>query len=229
MSALSIVGAIVFGYLLGPLFLLIHKKTIGRNMRYGIVELNDPKPDKFKETFKSFFPALMALNLAFIIAQSTTIQTAIMDPQYYGLPGDEMRLIFFFLSFTSIIGIGLFSGAWMLDNCGLIYSNEALVAKKKKIKEARSVGGWYIYFLKGYAGISVLISLYSFLMDYINAGIQISGFFFVGALPFVIVIIMLPSIIILDITSDHRKNYMQKFLRKLDITEGLAVKVEKTN
>ena len=198
-------------------------------MSYGIAEVKDPNPGKFKGTFKSFFPALMAFNLAFIIAKSATIQTIFLIPDVYGMPGDEMRLISLFMIITSIIGMGLFSSAWMLDECGLIYTNEKQLEKKKKIKEARSVGGYYVYFLKGYAGISVIISLYTFLMEYAEAGIQISGFIFVAILPLEMVVLMIPSMIVLDIMSDSRKQYMQKFLKKLEITEELTVKVERIN
>lgn len=225
----SIGGALAFGYLLGPLFLFLHKKTIGRNMQYGVSEVIDPNPDKFKGAFKSFWPALMALNLAFLLAQTASIQTLVMNPEVIGSPGDVNRLIFFFLSFTGLIGIGGFSGAWSLDDCGLVYSNEELSKKKKKIREARSVGGWYVYFLKGYAGISVIIALYTFLGEYIASGIQLSGFIFFALYPLVVMILMIPAIILLEITAEHRKNYMMKYIRKFGISDELSVKVEKNN
>ena len=69
------VGALIgilLGFLLTPLFLIVHKKIIGRNLIYGIQER--PEPEKFKGTFKAFFPALMALNFALIYVFNPTVQ-----------------------------------------------------------------------------------------------------------------------------------------------------------
>ena len=61
----AIIGGILAGYAFTPLFFFVHKKIIGRKMVFGIEER--PDPEKFKQTFRGFFPALMALNFALII------------------------------------------------------------------------------------------------------------------------------------------------------------------
>jgi len=50
------------GYVLGPLFLYIHKKIIGRKSIYGIQQR--AKINVFKGTFKAFFPTLLSFSLS---------------------------------------------------------------------------------------------------------------------------------------------------------------------
>lgn len=52
----------------------------------------------------------------------------------------------------------MFAGAWTLYEAGIGYSNKEKVKDKGVFIETRSVGGWYLQFLKGYAGIGVLLT-----------------------------------------------------------------------
>ena len=143
----SIIGSYFFGYLLTPLYLLIHKKIIGPKMTYGLVEVKDPNPDKFKGIFKAFFPALLALNLAIIFSQSKDIQVFILNPKNV-LEGasltNMLMSIIILLPLMSGIGIAIFSPVWFLLDSGIIYSNEKRILVKKRPLEVKSVGGWYM-------------------------------------------------------------------------------------
>ena len=89
LTALSaIIFGYFFGYILGPLFIFIHKKIIGRKMVYGIEER--PLTNKFKGYFiKALWPALFSINIALILANYplvtdliTSVPTpALLEPQ----------------------------------------------------------------------------------------------------------------------------------------------------
>ena len=67
----AILGALLFGYLLGPFFLFMHKNTIGRNMTYGIQD--NPEPEKLRWMTKCIFPSLMAINFSLMFVLSVNI------------------------------------------------------------------------------------------------------------------------------------------------------------
>jgi len=63
------------------------------------------------------------------------------------------------LPLTLIISYTLFSALWSLSDAGIVFSNRKVVEKKGKEKPiiGQSVGGWFNYILKGYAGLGALV------------------------------------------------------------------------
>jgi len=224
----SIIGALALGYALGPLFLFVHKNTIGRKMEYAITKVDDPTPDKFKGALKSLFPALMALNFAIMIGTNDSVKEIFMNPTAYNDPVYLLILVELFLSFMGFIAIGLFSPVWMLLDSGIVYSNEKQLKKKQIPMEARSVGGWFLYLMKGYAGISVIFTFYELISDLIASGqSEIIGILFFGAFPFLIMLLMLPAMIVLDIAQEHRTKYILKYANKFGITDQVVISFQK--
>ena len=81
--------------------------------------------------------------------------------------------------------------------------------------EVRSVGRWYISFLKGYAGIGVIFSFYTFaLKNYTHLGM---GIILLLVFPFLITCYALPNMLILDITRKHRREFILKRANNLGI------------
>ena len=227
------VGAIIgifFSYLLAPLFLYIHKLVIGPKMTYGIQEVRDPNPDKFKGIFKGFFPALMALNFAIIFSITTVVKNLIFSSDNTAdmdSPVGAVLGVVILLALTSGIAMALFSPVWLLIDSGIVYSNQKKLEKKKLPIEVRSVGGWYLFILKGYAGISVIFAFYSIVSEYMTVESEnFGGIIFFVLLPIIISLFMLPSIIIFDKTSEHRKKYILKFATKYGIINNVQVKFE---
>jgi hypothetical protein len=223
----AIIG-IFFGYLLAPLFLYTHKLVIGQEMIYGIQELRDPSPDKFKGVFKGFFPALMALNFAIIFSSYTAVKNLIFSSNVE--QDDPVTIILgvmILLALTSGIALALFSPVWFLLDSGIIYSNQKKLEKQKIPIEIRSVGGWYLYLLKGYAGISVIFYFYSIVSAYysVESG-NFAGIIIFTALPFILALFMIPSVILFDMASEHRKKYILKFATKYGIINNVQVKFE---
>lgn len=222
----AIIG-IFFGYILAPLFLYIHKQIIGRSMTYGIQEIQDPNPNKFKGILKGFFPALMAINFALIFFEDPFIHSLIIGDMN---PSDAVTIILgmvILLSVTSGIAIALFSPVWFLQDSGIIYSNKEKLEKKRLPLEVRSVGGWYLYLLKGYAGISVLLSFYIIFSNYATQELEnIPGLIFFLVFPITLTLLMIPSIIILEKITEHRTKYMQKYAKKFGIVKKVQVKFE---
>ena len=195
-------------------------------MIYGIQE--KPKPEKFKKYFlRGLFPALMALNFALMFAFSSAIQRIATTD--VGNENTAMLTLLALLALMTGISMGIFSSVWFLLDAGIVYTNKEKVKDIAHPTEVRSVGGWYNYLLKGYAGISVILSFYAFfwymfeVME-ISKGIQGMAIMFIvfyPTLPLVITILSFPALILLDLTHNHRKKYMLKIAAKFKISGPL--------
>ena len=133
------------------------------------------------------------------------------------------------LALMTGVSMGIFSSAWFLLDAGIVYTNKEKVKDTAHPTEVRSVGGWYNYLLKGYAGISVILSFYSFfwymfeVMEIAKGieGMTIMFIVFYPTLPLVISILCFPALILLDLTHNHRKKYILKIAEKLKISGPL--------
>ena len=223
-SIFSTISGIFLGFLFGPLYLWIHEKLIGRKMIYGI--RNKQNSEKLKGVFiKLFFPALMVMNFSFLLHDSAIINTFILNPI---IPNELIKIMVavWLFPWVSIISLGLFSGAYFLNDAGLIYSNKNKVRIDPRPVELRSVGNWYIQFLKGYAGITVFLNLYELLSGFVyllgDPSSMIAGILFFSSwpiMPFILAFLMIPAIIGLDFTFEKRKKYMLKYAEKRGIIE----------
>jgi len=224
-----IIGAIIgvlSGFLLTPLFLIVHKKIIGRKMIYGIQER--PEPEKFKGTFKAFFPALMALNFAMIFVFNPTVMDFLSittDPGFTWV----IVSLFMLLIVTFGIAMVLFSPAWFLLDAGIVYTNKEKVRNKTNPIIMRSVGGWYMGFMKGYAGISVIITFYSFAVELLNQITPEQYHFsipmFLLLLPLLLSLWAVPAVLLFELTREKRRKFVWKWANKLDITKDLNMEI----
>ncbi len=227
-----IVAFFVGGYLFTPLILFIHKKIIGRRLIYGLREMQRPK--KFKGAFlNSLFPALLAFNIAILFSDDIFLQEFLFVGAFKDSStgaGDailQILTIVFLFPIASGIGIAVFSATYFLLDSGIEYTNK----KRKKVQrgsfppEIRSVGGYYLSYLKGYAGISVVISLAKLMISYFsaigagdtNAVIYIINLIVWPLIPFTITLFMIPVNIIQDLSYERRKKFTLKWAEKLGI------------
>ena len=222
MSAVAaIIGGVFIGFVLAPVFLAAYKYTVGLRMTYGIQDR--PKPTKLKVGFKALFPCLMAMNLALMFAQLESVQNLVLTD--YRLTEDTSMIIM--LTFVSIlplmmgISTGIFSPIWFLLDAGIVFTNKNKVKDLRDPIEVRSIGGWYHYILKGYSGIAIIVSYILFTNSLITDRGLDNGFFLIPLLPFLMIIMCIPSFIILEIVVEFRKKYMLKIAKKFNITQAL--------
>ena len=194
-------------------------------MEFGLQDKR--KPEKFKGALKGFFPALFAMNIGLILMVSPTIQEIVLKPQFRG-EGVMNQLICFASLLPWLVGIGMgaFSPVWFLLDSGIVYTNKKKVKNTGYPTEVRSVGSWYMYLMKGYAGITVILTYYTFLSLIFEASSgDVLGLTLIMLLwpflPLLMCFMALPGVILLDITYEHRKKYIRKFANKLGINGPL--------
>lgn len=227
----SIIGSYLIGYLLVPIFLFIHVKIYGKKFEYGIMEKETPT--KFNKTFRGFFPILLAVNLTLILASNQNVINFILYPDHQVSDGINAIGVVFLLMFTVGIGMGLFSTIWFLDDAGIIYSNKKKVEGTDNIFEVRSMGGFFKTLLKGYAGISVVISFINYVFFYAGTFEQIDGLIsntsIQIAIPLLLTCCNALSLILLDLTKHKNTSYVRRIARKFGVVDSIEVSfVKKT-
>ncbi len=211
----AIVGSFL-GYVLAPLFLIVHKKTIGRKLSFGIQDR--PIPPKFKSYFRGFFPALMAINFGLMLAGNSMLRNLVLTPNEGTSEASiTILLVLFLMGWTIGAAFALFSSVWSLKEAGIVYDNKEKLKDSDYPVEVYLVGGWYSYFLKGYAGISVLLTLYQLTSQEILTAEETGNIALVLTLisfPFLITLLVLPAVLLFDSLKQHRNKYIRNFSGK---------------
>ena len=234
----ALIGELVGGYFLAPVFLFIHKNILGSKLLYGIQVR--PQPPTFGKMIRGYYPALLAININSIILFSAPwILDLILNKELTEIGGPVYTTIYVpgflvLLMFTIGLGTLVFSPTWFLTDAGIVYSNKEKVAGTDQPVEGRTVGGRFTDFLRGYAGLGVVFSYLQFLSVYIGEQaipsnpVDVLTFvvFFFG-LPIFLLIAVIPSLIILDITKEHRMRFIRNFAEKMGITDFVEISFEK--
>ena len=228
----SSIGAIIGGYALAPIFLLFHK-TIYRKAIYGIQETNPAKI--FKRTLQGYYPGLLAFNISSIILfLAPMIRNQLLTPGMLEEAPLVYQYIFenlFLLMFTIALSMLIFSPGWFLIDAGIVYSTEEQVRGTDRPVEGRTVGGVFNDYLKGYSGFSIAFSYLQILIvsysDIINVErvdiAQLIGFF---GIPVYVILTVIPTFVLLDLTRDHRIQYVRRVAAKIGITRIVKISFE---
>jgi hypothetical protein len=133
--------------------------------------------------------------------------------------------------FTVGIGMGLFAAVWLIDDAGIICSNKKKIIGTDKTIEIRSVGSTFNKILKGYAGISVILSFTTYVIYTITIYFSIE-YFLVNAIPLFGLPIALTcfnalTMVLLDLAKEKNKRYINYFAKKLGIVDKLEIDILK--
>ena len=223
---------IALSYILTPVFLMIHKKLVGRNLEYGIQDIETPE-DRFPLS-RSVFPALMAINFSLTLALIEPFQFFVISRdtlesgEFSGIILDTFLLA---NMFTILVAFLLFIPVWFILDADIVYSNINKSKQTGEPVEAKTVGGWYLILLKGYAGIGVIFAYTSFLIEIISLTLQEGPGLFnfiillLNFVPFPVLIALasMPCLIFLDMTKPQRNKYTRKWANKLGIVKHVEV------
>ncbi|UCC19761.1 MAG: hypothetical protein JSV62_00350 [Promethearchaeota archaeon] len=228
----SLIGTLIGGFLMSPIFLSLHIKIFRNKYQYGIY----PKPEykKFKYFSQGLFSALMAINISLLLLNPDIVR--FINGNIYASPEDLtpdhytsafVVLLIITLAITNIF----FSPTWFLMDSGILYSNKMKLNETNKPLEIRSIGRWYEQLLKGYAGVSVLIAYINFIVIFFGAaGNNISLFIITLImfipLPIILIVPTIPALILIDVIKQRRNNNILKMARKRGITDKMEVSIE---
>lgn len=214
---------IFFGYKLGPLYLWIHKKVFGRGLDYYIQEKEIPEKGNLNY-INLIYPALMVVNICIMLSKNATIQDILLSEAGKNDQMITIILMTILLPLGIIVATTLFIPAFSLDDAGIVYTNRKKAIKTRTTIEIRSVGNWYLLLLKGFAGISTLLSFYKLISDILIImrsetmnPLNLIGTIFWPIMPFIIMIMLIPCAIILFVRYDKSNIFMKKWANKFEI------------
>jgi len=236
-----LIGLIVGGYIIAPFILYFHKKIYGSKMHYGIQM--ETRSEKIKLFSKSFFPILMAINLASILFTPTIVKVILeadVTNIFEGVSYIPMLTRFFaesiLLTLTFGLATMLFSSVWFLKDSGIIFSNKQKIENSTEPIVLRSIGDWYQTILRSYAGIGAIITyilvLYDFITRYIeNLGVDgnifnIPSLLLWLGMPLYLTISLVPTLIFSDLITRSRINYIRKISNKVGIRDTAVITFE---
>lgn len=227
----SILGVLIGGYLFAPILLFIHRRIFRSKVEYGICSKDF---EGFKFFSEGLFSALMAINLSLLLTTRWIISLSVGSDSDSFI--DDLTTFLALLMLTIGIASLVFSSTWFLMDSGILYSNIKRAEDSNKPAEIRSVGRWYGQFLKGYAGVSVILSYIDFMNLFIpQLANDLSLTLFIMLLivfipfPLVIIIPIIPAFIISYWLKEHRIRYIRKKANKLGITSNVEVNFKLKN
>jgi hypothetical protein len=176
----------------------------------------------------------MAINISLLLLNPDIVR---FINGKYGVPLGDLSPDYYTIAFVVLLIVTFtvtslfFSPTWFLMDSGILYSNKMKLNETNKPLEVRAIGRWYEQFLKGYAGVSVIISYVSFITTFfIAAGNNLSLFIItlIMFIPFPIIMIIptIPALIIIDIMKEKRNSFILNRARKLGITDTMEVSID---
>lgn len=238
---LFLVSGLVGGYLLAPMYLWFHRFFFGRRSFYSILD-RDIQPSLKRWLRRGILPTLFAfyvtMMLAKIIVSTPSLLTVILAPELIAIE-PPLTLESLSWTFTMILGIlvttALIAPTWFLDDAGVIASNVELtrtpLSVRKELPTIMGVGTWLARFLKGFAGIAVVLIYTQHILQIVIQGwsyvITIGPEelpFFLSHLvllplhPLLTLFLTLPLLMFLDYIVDQRKRYVTNMSKRFGIT-----------
>jgi hypothetical protein len=242
-----LVGGLVGGVLLTPLYLLIHWMVYGRSRFYGFVKVRKP-PSMFRWLRRAVLPSLFGVQVGLFLATELVNAGAaglvVSPPLVFGAP--QVTQILLTWTYTLLIGLpvtfALVTPTWVLDDAGLVTSNVPLKpsgdGEEADLPQVSGVGIWFSRLLKGYAGIAVVLSYAAVMTGATVQAWQILLYnpaelpFFLGGvitlplMPVYLMFLSLPLIMVFDRMRGWIQRYVRRIGKRLAITKSLSVAVE---
>jgi len=242
-----LVGGLVGGVLLTPLYLLVHWLVYGRSRFYGFVTVRKP-PSIVRWLRRAILPSLFGVQVGLFLA------TGLVSAGTAGLVVSEALLsvssevsqILLTWTYTLLIGLpvtfALVAATWLLDDAGLVTSNVPLQPSsdggEPDLPQVSGVGTWFSRLLKGYAGIAVVLSYAAVMVGAMAQAWQILTYnpaelpFFLGdmitfpLMPVYLMFLSLPLIMGFDLMRGWIQRYVRRLGKRFAITKSLTVAVE---
>lgn len=202
-------------------------------MKYGIQETTHTHTQTFRRIFQGYYPSLLAFNIgSMVLFSAPGLLGQILSPYMITEVPLTMQYVagnLVLMMFTIGLSMLVFSPGWFLIDAGIVYSTREHVWGTGRPVEGRTVGGWFNDYIKGYSGFGVAFSYLQILFVYYNnliSGghtidiVDIIGWF---GLPVYVILTVIPSLILLDLTKEHRILYIRRVAAKMGITNVVEI------
>lgn len=155
--------------------------------------------------------------------------SSIEDPNF----GIYCSALFSFLIVPGILAIPLFfwllPSSWLLDDAGVVFYAKRLNSRKPE--DIERIGGWFSSYLKGFLGISAILSYIRFIIEspitkssgIAESGMAFSVYFFVFGFPIVTGLsIGLLALVMHEYSLPHNANVLYKRLSNRKVASNIS-------
>ncbi|MFX1476431.1 MAG: hypothetical protein ACFFCO_13320, partial [Promethearchaeota archaeon] len=156
MPVMFLLGGVIGGYLLSPVYLWVHSRVFRRSQFYGFLESYQP-PGLRRWLSRGILPMLLtiyfSLTAAALIVEypGLGILSAIAAPDEIAPPYNPFEVQNHIWSltafFSALVSMALVAPTWFFDDAGLITSNvefsQILQPGRVELPDISSMGSWY--------------------------------------------------------------------------------------
>ena len=214
---------LLVGPIMAPVLILLHKQIKLRKFEYFVVKV-EKKLSGARILLRAIFPGLLAVNIAMYISFSSSLSSYIYsDPNSVGAT-IEYAAIIVGVPIASLLVLPL----WILQFSGLMCSKRVELYKRPVTPDIESVGQFYTKMLKGYVGISTVVSYTLVLLEILRTSTDIySTILMVFIDPIVIIMIFMLISLVFEMRAHNLNLRVSKSLKKLNIeTKPKVIKIE---
>jgi hypothetical protein len=172
----------------------------------------------------------MAINFALLFVFTPGVKELVVSASFLSSAMESswpIVALFILLVLTVGVAVAFFSAAWFILDAGIIYVSQN---DSGEPIEARPMGGWFMGFLKGYAGIGVVFAFYSFVTEILSSSTEVHWSIpvLLLPLPIIVMILAIPAVILLKATHQRRIQYVRGIARRMGIKERIDLMVHRT-
>jgi len=214
---------LLLGPIMAPVLIVLHKQIKLRKFEYFVVKI-EKKLSGSRILLRAIFPGLLAVNIAMYISFSNSLSSYIYsDPNNVGAT-IEYAAIIIGVPIASLLVLPL----WILQFSGLMCSKRVELYKRPVTPDIESVGQFYIKMLKGYVGISTVVSYTLVLLEILQTSSNLySAILMVFIDPIVIIMIFMLISLVFEMRASKLNLRVNKSLEKLNIeTTPKVIKIE---
>jgi hypothetical protein len=228
LTSVSAAVGIGLGMILVPIYLAFGKLALGKAKVFGYTMVSIKGQNRGFKAF--FFPALMAINFALLFIFTPGVRELVVSADYLSSAMEAswpIVALFILLVLTVGVAVAFFSAAWFILDAGIIYVSQN---DSGEPIESRPMGGWFMGFLKGYAGIGVVFAFYSFVVEILSSSTTVhwSVPVLLLPLPIIVMILAIPAVILLKASHQRRIQYVQGIARRMGIKEQIDLAVHRS-
>lgn len=176
----------------------------------------------------------MSVNFGLMFSEMPAIQNLILNPEIITDPGYVASVPLYMLvpimGLSSIFSLAVFGAIYFLIDSGVVFANKKKLSEGASSTEVKAVGSWFSDLLKGYTGITVIINYYNFISNLISTmtivpATAIGLLILWPAMPFILVAVYTPLLVLLFNKFKQRKDYILNMARKMGISSKIEIKI----
>ena len=200
--------------ILGPFIVIslikMHKLMKLNKYDYFVVK-NEKDLPASRIILRSIFPGLLAVNIGIYVGLSSTLAPLIVTDPENRMGAVEYGAVIIGMPIATILILPL----WMLESSGLTCKKRVEEYNRPVSPDIEGVGAFYLQMIKGYVGISTVISYTVVLITVYESGTAEIWLLFVD--PIIVMFLLLPGSLLVELRAKKTTSQLGSYYQKAQI------------